>query len=93
VAECLAQRCSWGAPPPGLPVVPVALWVFRFPPLLDKALWMSVVVWLSGLFRGPDLQLLGMSLQPKSLFQASSWVAFRGILSNSQTVGDNVGLR
>jgi hypothetical protein len=28
-----------------LPVVPVALWVFWFLPLLEKALQMSVVVW------------------------------------------------
>jgi hypothetical protein len=50
VAERLAQRCSWGAPPPGLPVVLVVLRVFWFMPLLDEALRMFVVGWLFGLF-------------------------------------------
>jgi hypothetical protein len=84
VAECLAWRCSWGVPPPGLPVVLVALEVFWCLPLLDEALWMLMVGWL---FRGPDLRSLVMSLQPDSIFEASSWVAFCGCsleLTNSE---------
>jgi hypothetical protein len=57
-----------GAPPPGLLIVPVALWVLWFLPLQYEALRMFVVGWLFGLFGGPNLRPLGMSLQPKSLF-------------------------
>jgi hypothetical protein len=39
---------------------------------------MFVVGWLFGLFRGPDLRPLGMSLRLEILLHASSWVAFHG---------------
>jgi hypothetical protein len=47
---------------------------FWFLLLLDEAQRMFVVGWL---FQGPDLWLLGMSLQSKSHFHASSWVFSR----------------
>jgi hypothetical protein len=46
----LGVEVFMGAPLPWLPVVPLALQVFWFLPLLDEALQMFVVLWLFGLF-------------------------------------------
>jgi hypothetical protein len=42
----LGMEVFMGVPPPGLPVVPLALLVFWCLPLLDEALRMLVVGWL-----------------------------------------------
>jgi hypothetical protein len=78
VAKCFAWRCSWRAPPFGLLFALVAIQVLWLLPLLDKALRMFVVEWLFGLFRGPDLRPLAMSLRSEAPLQASSWVEFYG---------------
>jgi hypothetical protein len=58
-------------------VAMVALQVFRFLLLLWEGMWMFVVGRLLGLFRGPELRSLEMSLRPEDPFWVSSWVAFR----------------
>jgi hypothetical protein len=55
-----------------------SLGLFWVLPLLDGALWKFVVGWLFGLFQGPELRLLEMSLQPEALFRASFRVVFHG---------------
>jgi hypothetical protein len=76
-------------------VAAVARQVFRFLLLLCEGLQMFVVGWLLGLFRGPELQSLEMSLRPEAPFRVSSWVAFHGcslehINGGHQCWGSNV---
>jgi hypothetical protein len=80
-AWCFKQKCSMQAPPLGLSVGLLGLW------LLFRGLWMVagvvfvVCVWLGWLFGrwlGLALQVLGMNLRSEAPFRISFWVAFCG---------------